>query len=245
MSESYEEVDLKDKKSINLLEQFYTDIYIDCFPNMDERESFDNLLKYLEETKRHTDYKYHILLMKNAVGEVIGGAIFDYFKKPNVGGIEFIAIKKSLQSTGLGSRLYHRVVSMFEEDAHANHQKEISHIFCEIEDPIRNNPEQKEKIYLDFWTKQKYKRIGFSYLQPALSENQKEVDALWLIVNSKEGESLEIDARVVEDFVFNYIKYAMSIPDPAKHPSFQKMKKELNEKGKLRLSEIKTQGGNK
>ena len=41
----------EDKNDIKDLKDFYDNVYVKCFPNEDERESFENILYYLNESE--------------------------------------------------------------------------------------------------------------------------------------------------------------------------------------------------
>ena len=93
--------------------------------------------------------------------------------------------------------------------------------------------------HLYFWRKHKYKKIDFSYIQPALGDGKEAVNELWLTVAClKDFGSRTIPAKAVLDFLSEYMKHAMKIADPAKTAEYQAMKKELEKKGEVSLTEI-------
>ena len=79
---------------------------MECFPDNDERETFDNFLYYLKQAETSNEYKYHIILAKNDNGDILGGGVFNYFLDTNAGMIEFLAVKPELQSNGIGTMIY-------------------------------------------------------------------------------------------------------------------------------------------
>lgn len=232
----FSEVFLNKKDTIMELGNFYTEVYMDCFPDENERENFNNLLKYLKNAENADDYTYHIVLAKDECGDIIAGAIFDYFKRSNCGIIEFIAVKKNLQSGGVGTRLYNYVVSKLQSDAFKYNRKRISYIFCEIDSPEHSKEDVKKYLY--FWNKHKYKRIEMNYIQPSLSASQESVDGLWLTVTSLDRQIREIPSEVVSDVIHDYLKYAMEITDPNNNEEFRKMSMELSGSDSVGLSYI-------
>ena len=216
-----------DQQSVSDLGRFYTDVYMDCFPDENERETFDNLLKYLNQSKNVDLHSYHIILAKDDDQNIVGGAVFDYFKKTNTGIIEFIAVKSAMQSEGLGTVIYNHIIETLSGDAFKNRKKEsLNYIFCEIESPELNKTDNRK--YVHFWNKHKYMHIDFDYIQPELSQTQHPVNHLWLIAVRPDVGIDKISSDVVIDVLYDYMKYCMSIDEPSDNPVFQKMKKQLS-----------------
>ncbi len=221
---SFMEVDIKDNRTVSDLANFYAEVYMECFPDADERESFDNLLKYLKNAEESTAYNYHIVLAKDEKGTVIAGGIFDYFKRTNAGIIEFIAVRQNLQSGGVGSAMYRHILTALAGDAFRNGKSGADYVFCEIEDPACNAAPVKKYLY--FWDKYKFRRIGMRYIQPALSGAQKPVHGLWLVVSALGGED-EIPCETVLGVIADYMRYAMGIPSPEASEEYRAMAREL------------------
>lgn len=131
----YVEVTYMNQNTISDFGQFYTDIYMEAFPDENEREGFDNFLKYLKRAGDAKEYKYHIVLAKDELGRVIGGCIFNYYKKSNTGVIEFLAVRSDLQSSGIGTMIYKHITSILSEDAHQMSGRPLEYICCEIGSP--------------------------------------------------------------------------------------------------------------
>ena len=218
------EVDIKNKESISALGNFYTGVYMDCFPNEDERETFDNLLWYLRQAANTNEYNYHIVLAIDENDDVIGGGIFDYFKDTNAGVIEFLAVKSDMQTSGIGTQIYKKVYSTLVADAYKNEKQKLASIFCEIDSPEYSRASIKKYLY--FWNKQGYKHLDFSYIQPSLSSAQEAVDGLWFTVANVNGESITGD--YVLQVIFDYMKYAMQIDVPKQNTEYKKMEQELH-----------------
>ncbi len=219
------EVSADDKATITELANFYTEIYMDCFRNVDERESFDNLLKYLKNSQNNDGYSYHIVLAKDSEGVIVAGAIFDYFKRSNCAVVEFVAVRQNLQSGGVGSAMYKHVLTTLSSDAYKNGKRNVDYIFCEIEAPGYNDAPIKKYLY--FWQKYKFRHIRMQYIQPALSHIQKPVHGLWLTVAATDKNPDKISTGTVLDVIADYMRYSMQIPDPDKCAEFLQMSNEL------------------
>ena len=230
------EVFLQAKSTVLYLREFYTEIYVDNFPDPDERESLDNLLTYLKNAETADNYRYHIVLLKdNTNNSIIGGSIFNYFMEPNSGVIEFIAVKNNIQSRGVGTLIYDYIVKTMSADAQKLRQKKLDYIFCEIDSP--EHSKTKIKKYLYFWRKLNYRRLDFNYVQPSLSALQEPVTGLWFIVSQQINCCKEIQGKVVIKVLSDYMRYAMQIDNPEENSIFQKMRQEILSKG-LRLLPI-------
>ena len=226
------EVDIDDKKSLAMLGEFYTDIYIDVFPNRDERETFDNLLEYLKLNEQNAgkDYIYHILLAKDNNDRVMGGCIFDYYVNNNSATIEFLAVREEKQSGGYGTMIYQQVLKVLNEDAIKSHHLIVDHILIELNDPSLSKEGDPLK-YLYFWDKFDFQHLEFNYIQPPLNEEKEEVRELWLAYLSPKYQMdhldspfcKEVDKSLILGILENYFKYAMRIENPKECPQYKEM----------------------
>lgn len=232
--QEFVEVSLNNKSSISDLGNFYTNVFIDCFPNADERETFDNFLKYLQLAKENKEYEYHILLMEDN-DKVVGGAVFDYFKRTNSAVIEFLAIKSELQSSGLGTELLKRVQLILSRDANKQKKLDVDNIFCEIDSPEYSTANIKKYLY--FWNKNNFKHIDFNYVQPALSVGQNHVEGLWFAVLSKKGDKA-ISVELLKNVLYDYMKYCMQIDNPETNDEYVSMCSNLADKQYVSFSKI-------
>ena len=232
------EVDIDDKKTLSLLGEFYTDIYIDVFPNVDERETFDNLLEYLRlgEENKGKDYYYHILLAKDNNNRVMGGCIFDYYLDNNSATIEFLAVKEEKQSGGYGTLIYQQVLKVLNEDAIKNHHMCVDHILIELNNPAHTREGDPLK-YLYFWDKFNFQHLEFDYVQPPLDDEKQEVRELWLAYLSPKYQMEHLDSphctqvakSLILSILADYFKYAMRIAHPKESLQYQEMDQSVKE----------------
>ena len=233
---NYVEVSYQNPKTITDFGQFYTDVYMEAFPDDDEREGFDNFLKYLKRANESKEYRYHIVLAKDEMDRVIGGCIFNYYKKSNTGVIEFLAVKSDLQSSGIGTMIYKHVSSILSDDAHQMSGKPLDYVCCEIDSPEHSKAEIKKYLY--FWNKNNFWHLDFDYVQPALSANQQPVTGLWLTISSQRTACKDVPNKLVMDILYDYMKYAMCIDDPLQCSEYIKMETQLMENDTVRLKKI-------
>lgn len=230
---TFTEVRLSDRGTVTDLANFYTEVYMECFPDADERESFDNLLKYLKNAEESEAYAYHIVLAKDGNGTVVAGGIFDYFRHTNAGVVEFIAVRQNLQSGGVGSAMYRHILTALASDAFRNGKSGVDYVFCEIDDPAHNTAPVKKYLY--FWDKYKFRRIGMQYIQPALSGAQKPVHGLWLTVSASNGIADEMPSGTVLAVIADYMRYAMGISSPEESEEYRRMAQELSASPAVKL----------
>ena len=206
-----------DKNDIKDLKDFYENVYVKCFPNEDERESFENILYYLNESDNHEDYTYYIFLYKDYdTKEVQGGIIFDCFFDSYFGVLEFLAVKPNCQSKGIGDKLYRTAYNIL-------YSYEVRYIFGEIEKPEVNT--FKVKKYLNMWRSRGYKKICFNYIQPSLSKDKLPVEVLDLIVLDMNEKSLKqyIDREVLINCLCNFFNRCFGIKRPRYNKHFKQM----------------------
>lgn len=226
------EVNIDDKKSLSYLGEFYTDIYIDVFHDKNERETFDNLLGYLESNKENggNDYSYHILLAIDDNNRVMGGCIFDYFVKSNSAAIEFLAVREEKQSGGYGTLIYNQVMTILNNDAIRNKKISVDDIVIEINNPAFNKEDDPMK-YLYFWDKFAFQHLDFDYIQPPLDEEKEEVRNLWLAYLSPKYQrehtddpfEKEVNKSLILNILADYFKYAMRIDEPSESSQYVEM----------------------
>ena len=233
---SYEEVSLRDSATVSDLGRFYTDVYMNCFPDPDERETFDGFLGYLRYENDRPERRYHIILAKDENQNIVGGCVFNYFTRTNSGVIEFIAVRSDIQSGGIGTQIYRHVLSVLFTDARQCAGRPLDYVFCEIDSPEYSRAEIKKYLY--FWDKNGYYHIDFRYVQPALSDRQNPVTGLWLTVAPQQSREKTIPAQTVLDVLYDYMHYAMEIDDPAACPEYRDAAKEMGEKDSVALLEI-------
>lgn len=202
-----------------LLQRFYTESYVQEFPDENERESLENMRTYLRKKAEgwYGRNNYHILVARD--GEVLlGGVVCDYLAEPNAGVIEFLFIAQTARRRGLGKRLHDETERLLEADAVTAGYAELAYVIAEMNDPYMTdartdnmNPFERASI----WSRWGYCVIDFPYVQPALSVEQGSVSNLCLLAKPHHGiGNLSIRAHHLRSALHEYMRWAMRITRP-------------------------------
>ncbi|MGI6787847.1 MAG: GNAT family N-acetyltransferase [Acholeplasmataceae bacterium] len=231
---NFQKITLESVKTKELLSRFYISVYLPNFPDINERESLDSLIYYLEKQESGLNGKnnYHIII--GTIGdEIVGGIIGDYFEEINSGVIEFVVVNEKYRMKNNGKKLVNEMIRIFNEDANRNGHKEINYVFIEAENQLIV-PEEllfEAKLSTNFWKSQKFQVLDFDYIQPIIGQDKQPVEHLYLgalVVNAKLDEN-SIKNDVVKKFLINYAKYAMNILKPEEDDIILKNFKNLGE----------------
>jgi GNAT superfamily N-acetyltransferase len=210
------------------LARFYREQYVAEFPDPDERESLTNMNGYLAAKARgwYGKNNYHIVVAE-IDGVPVGGAVIDYLAEPNVGVIEFLFISKRHRVKGLGHALLNATIRLLRADARERVGRPLAAIVAEMNDPFQRpdtpdtlDPFERSMI----WGRWGFARLGFRYVQPALSRRQKPVQCLVLIARMlTRPRATSVPADWVRDIVAEYMRWAMRITAPQRNPQYRKM----------------------
>jgi GNAT superfamily N-acetyltransferase len=235
---------------LELLGIFYRTIYVNEFPDPDERESLKNMENYLRLKQQgwYQKNNYHILLILDG-STPIAGAIIDYLALPNVGIIEFVVVSPSIRRQGLGLKLLYRIENMLDEDSRQAGYKGWSYMLAEMNDPFKTHghfdsvdPFMRAMI----WDRWGYKKLRFPYVQPSLSQEQEPVRNLLLIC--KPGITVETDnipVSTLKDAIDGYAIWAMRINDPEFNPECCEMARFLKHRTVVELDSLARYIGDK
>jgi GNAT superfamily N-acetyltransferase len=211
-----------------LLRHFYRELYAHEFPDPNERESLENMERYLE-LKAQGWYKknnYHIIISFQD-GKPIAGAIADFLATANTGVLEFLVVAPEFREKGIGKALLKATENLLREDARQKLERELDCIVGEMNDPFQTT---KAKNNLDpagralIWNKWGYGGLDFPYVQPALSDSQQPVCNLLLIAKIfREAWSRSIPSQTVKAIVHEYLRWAMRLETPDDCAEYREM----------------------
>jgi hypothetical protein len=220
-------------EGLELLVRFYSEIYEKGLPDPNERESLENMKRYLKLKKEgwYGDNSYHIILVLEG-DKIIAGSVSDYLAFPNCGVIEFILVNDDIRGRGIGKKLHDATLEAFNGDARNNGYPHIEGVAIELNDPYQVAPSDD---YCDpferamIWDRWGYRRLRFPYTQPALSEDQSQVSCLLLAMKFDASKyRAGLPSPLVLDVLEGYSKWAMRIQDPKSHPVFKSMQDYLS-----------------
>lgn len=211
---TYIEVNFNNREHFQLLQDFYHTVYVKGFPDEDERESFENIVKQAKAISRSPKAEYHCLLAC-VDGQVVGGIIGDYFAECNCGIVEFLVVDELYRRHDLGRELFGRMREQFHRDAgYCGYEQGTDYCFFETENPWkldkadRSKGIQRLKILSGITTG----ILDMDYMQPPLEKGKQAVDYLYLgvcVFNSELSKEV-VEAVRVKQFLEEYFRYAFS-----------------------------------
>ena len=143
-----------------LVEQFETELFLPSFPNEDEREPFENIIK------RITGDSYPItalqLIINNDIVEA--GCVSDYYPECNAIEPIYLVVREECRKRGLARALLESVETLYPK---------IVHTYLEIDNPkliTSENSAIDPRTRLTIYERLGFRVIPFNYVQPPLKE---------------------------------------------------------------------------
>jgi len=226
-----------------LLERLYRGLYVAQFPNPDERETLDNIRRYLQLKGEgwYGKNNYHVIALFDG-DDPVGISVSDYLYAGNAGVIEFIATSPGRRRGGLGAALLAATEAALAGDARAGGAGPLACVVAEMNDPYachslddNLDPFLRARIW-DGWG---YRRLDFPYVQPALSPDQKPVNNLLLMVKPlAPGWRDGLPGETVAAILRGYMRWAMRIDAPERNFEYCRMARHLEAAGVVTLSSL-------
>ncbi len=226
-----------------LLERFYHDTYVREFPDPDERESLRNMRGYLSAKARgwYGANGYHIVVAE-ADGQPVGGAVSDYLAGPNAGMIEFLFVASGARGSGLGRALLDETIRLLRADARAAGRPPLVAVTAEMNDPFRRAPTPDNLDPFEraaIWGRWGFSALGMRYVQPALSRGQQPVRNLILIARMLARPATRyVRPAWALDLVAEYLRWAMRIATPRANREFRAMADALATQARVGLTPL-------
>lgn len=159
-------------------------LFIESFPNDDEREEPDDIISRIKTPSRGV-YSIILLAFNSENNEVIGAAVGDKYFDTKLSEIIYIFVKKDCRKTGIGSEMCGVFLSILGGTA-----------LIEVEDPEKQQPDCRQEMPLEERIKF-YEQFGIedcvkNYYQPPLSEGKKWANNLKLCSIGKKPDNSEI-----------------------------------------------------
>lgn len=223
-------------RDIALLTFFYETLYLQEFPDADERESLANMIRYLELKSRgwYGANNYHIALLMHA-GEPVGCSVCDYLAAANAGVIEFLMVAPTLRRCGFGGHLLRWTETTLALDADIRSAQDLHCIVAEMDDPRCSSAPHsglEPQVRAGIWSAWGYRKLAFDYVQPALSPGQQAVRHLMLLakLTGAEPHATGLGTHCLRTILREYLHWAMRIEVPEQLPEYQEMAAQLNER---------------
>lgn len=223
------------KQDRELLRDFYQELYVIEFPDPDERESLENMERYLELKTQgwYGKNNYHITIGIQD-GKPIAGVIADYLAEANSGVIEFLVVAPEFRHRKIGKAILEITESLLLADAKQHLGRNLDCIVAEMNDPfkttsVRDNVDPAKRTLI--WKQWGYDGLDFPYIQPALSNSQQPASNLLLIAKIfRETWSQSIPSVIVKAIVHEYLRWAMRIETPKACAEYRDMVAFLDER---------------
>ncbi|HEY0986724.1 MAG TPA: toll/interleukin-1 receptor domain-containing protein, partial [Kofleriaceae bacterium] len=215
-------------EDLALLRRFYTELYVHEFPDPNERESVDNMERYLQRKADgwYGNNNYHILLYLDGDAPV-AGAIIDYLAEPNAGIIEFLVVSSACRRSSLGRRTLDWLERILHEDSRRAGLDGYSSVLAEMNDPFKLSGEADSMDAFQraaIWHRWGFQKLRFPYIQPSLSPDQQPVRNLLLMCKPGPGSDAHaIASTTLREAVYGYARWAMRIDDPARNDECRAM----------------------
>lgn len=223
MDFDYVKIDISKKETMDFFYKFYNEVLV---PNFipDELETIEQFEERLHD--RNENYNYYIYVILNKNEDVLGGVVFDYIVKNNVGFIEYIATNSKFKRHGVGSFCLNLVTKILNNNAMSHNMERVQFICGEVQ---KESDCKQSKHF--FWDKFGFKKLDFSYIQPALDDNKEDVTNMDFGIMTKfpnaEFNKDFIDSDMLISLLFDYY----SDIESDTYDVLLNMKKEISSKG--------------
>ncbi|MCL1998158.1 MAG: GNAT family N-acetyltransferase [Turicibacter sp.] len=196
-------------------------LFAEAFPDEDERESLENLAKFV--SIKVEGVESHILHLKTG-SNIIGSMVFAYFHQSNTGYISYIVVDKAHKNKGFATKIFDEGMRILGEDAKKINKRELGYVFLELDkfDP------NKIPAAAHIWHKKGFKRLDFDYTQPPLDKNKCESNSLMLAVRVHTNEEY-LESNIVKLFIADFFGLVFEIEPPLIKEYIERMCKRLGD----------------
>ncbi len=228
-------------RDIDLLRQFYQDLYLPEVHDPGKHASLDNMMHFLELKMQgwYGANNYHIVLLIES-GRPVAGSVSEYLSDANAGIIEFLAVALPWRRQGLGTRLLRWTENTLAVDAGSHSERSLRAIVAAMHDPRTPDRYQVSLESLTqarIWGGWGYRKLNFDYLQPALSEHRQAAPQLILIakVPGDGTPHTALGVQLLRAILREYLYWAMRIEEPERTVEYQQMCAQLTDGGYVDL----------
>ena len=195
----------------NLLLKFEKEVFIEAFPNVDERESFEgDIIPRIRHKNLAVDTPYSFCVLLEEEEDVIGGMVADWYPRSSCLEIIYIVIKSTSRERSYGKELLNEGIRKISGLLNSKGSS-VRNVFLEVDIPglTKNSNILDDISRLAIWHKLGARRVPINYVQPALGEGKQPVSNLMLMVlDSMEGNTHPglVDTEELKEFLVDFYK---------------------------------------
>ena len=210
----------------------YLKIYEEGFPDANERENFDFILKRVSDTPLNSEpHTFIILSVDRNQNELYGGIIGDWYKDSETIHLTYIVVKSDARGKNTGKSLIIDGVTEIRKIIEEKYKVSLGNVFFESNNPEETNaandsivPLTRLKIFASLGAKW----IDIPYVQPSLDNTKSKVKNLFLFTFpdlNYDGEDLKV--RDILNFLSGFYK-GLGIDNPENNEDYAAMATALN-----------------
>ena len=167
-----------------LLVNSFKEIYINAFPDINEREDFEVIIRRIFYDKQPNE-PHSILILTTTNGknpEVTGGLIADWYENSKAIHLIYLVTAEKYRGKGIAKKLINEGVTAIKQWIEKEKKIEIRNVFFESNNPEKTKNDNFDTIArLEIFSQIGAKWINIPYVQPALDTKKREVDNLYLL----------------------------------------------------------------
>lgn len=193
--------------STHIFGVFYETIFVEAFPDENERGSLAEFLHYFNDERFCNAPGWYVDLIIDEYNNPVAGVVYSCFFEIKAVSVQFIVVDKRCR----GKNLATQIIGNLKNKAAEKCGFAAEWLFIEVgQDQLTEKKSEARR----FWSKCGMKIVDYDYVQPALS-GRLSVEALDLCVKNYNDDDLEyIDTTIVKHFVSEYSRKAIMIDNP-------------------------------
>ena len=226
----------------NLLDNF-KELYINGFPDINEREDFEVILKRVFGDKQRNE-PHSIIILCHTDDEnpkIAGGLIADWYANSKAVHLIYLITDKIFRGKGIAKKLINDGVVIIKNWIKNEKGIDINNVFFESNNPEKTINDNFDPITrLEIFSQMNAKWINLPYIQPALDAKKKDVDNLFLLSFTQFNAKGD---KIPKDEIIAFLKdLYLSLGESEKSKSFVNMQnvleKQKNNDGDIELQPI-------
>lgn len=230
-------------KHVNLIDSF-KELYITGFPDINEREDFEVILKRVFGDKQ--PHEPHSIIVLDTADEsnstkAAGGIIADWYENSKSIHLIYLVIDEKYRGKGFAKKLINDGVVIIKNWIKNEKGIDIKNVFFESNNPEKTINDNFDPLTrLEIFSQMNAKWINLPYIQPALDAKKRDVDNLFLLSFTQFNAKGD---KIPKDEIISFLKdLYISLGESEKSKSFVRMQNALeqqkNNEGDIELQPI-------